>query len=108
MAGYDGHSMSNNARDAYAQGKMPASKLAKKLGVATPTIRHFFDACEWHHTSKKYNQTDFYRAEYLGDLSATSRVDFSVWERWGIDPDDEPLDTELLIVWMKAWQKSQR
>lgn len=86
MAGYDGHSMSNNARDAYASGKLPASKLAKEL------------------TSKHYNRTDFYLG--TGDAMFWDHVE-------GFDcdcaPDWDDIEThnamlDRLIIWMKAWQ----
>ena len=32
MAGYDGYSMSKNARQAYDHGRMPASALASEIG----------------------------------------------------------------------------
>lgn len=88
MAGYDGYSMSNNAREAYEDGYMPKSKWTKasmieaiktyiednldedewnhfsfdKLNDLTKEImfQTFFIYKEWHHTSSKYNRTDFY------------------------------------------------
>ncbi len=57
MAGYDNHSMSNNARAAYADGLVPASKVP---GVPTALVRQFCTANEWHHTSSRYNETDFF------------------------------------------------
>lgn len=87
MAGYDGYSMSNNAREAYEDGYMPKSKWTKatmieaiktyieenllddewnfsidKLnGMSRELLFNtFFIYKEWHHTSSKYNRTDFY------------------------------------------------
>lgn len=87
MAGYDGYSMSNNAREAYEDGYMPKSKWTKlamiegikryieenllddewnfdidKLnGMSRELLfKTFFIYKEWHHTSSKYNRTDFY------------------------------------------------
>ena len=60
MAGYDGWSMSNNARDAYASGEMPASKIAATTGLTTAEVRDLSSPSSWHHTSKKFNMTDFY------------------------------------------------
>ena len=70
MAGYDGLSMSINAREAYAEGRKPVSSITKediqKHGV-TESIAFFrwyvkkcCRSCEWQHTSYKYNITDFY------------------------------------------------
>lgn len=78
MAGYKGYSMSNNAVEAYAKGEKPMSKwtkaailyelkkvnpeiveLAKKLTVSELKSR-LINTTSWHHTSSKFNQTDFY------------------------------------------------
>jgi hypothetical protein len=82
MAGYDGYSMSNNARTAYATGEMPKSKWSKAAILAavqnaySPDMRFDLAALakvplaglrdlvlvqsSWHHTSSHYNRTDFY------------------------------------------------
>lgn len=83
MAGYDGCSMSNNARSAYACGEKPISKWTKTeileaiKEIAEENELNFdFDLLKkvsvkvlksellvkssWHHTSKFYNCTDFY------------------------------------------------
>lgn len=78
MAGYDGYSMSNNARDAYSDGEKPISKWTKseilksvseirpdivenlkKIDVKTLKSKLLFQS-SWHHSSKYYNKTDFY------------------------------------------------
>lgn len=61
MAGYKGHSKSWNAIEAEKEGKFPCSVCAKKTGVPAPLIRQFIRPCEWHHTSKWYNETDYFR-----------------------------------------------
>jgi len=76
--GYDGYSMSNNARDAYERGEMPKSKWTTKeildniavidpekaellKGVKLPVLRMYaLENTGWHHTSSMYNVTDFY------------------------------------------------
>lgn len=72
MAGYSGYSMSNNAIQAYNEGKMPLSKITRKeLDKYNITMsvelfkwicqcKNIIKPCEWHHTSKYYNETDFY------------------------------------------------
>lgn len=59
MSGYNGFSKSNNACDAEANGRFPASECAKRLGVPVEFVRAQV-ASEWHHTSKHYNCTDYY------------------------------------------------
>lgn len=74
--GYDGYSMSNNARAAYAEGEQPLSKWGKKeildaVSEINPDIDfsrltletlkdRFLTQSSWHHTSMFYNATGFY------------------------------------------------
>lgn len=83
MAGYDKYSMSKNARDAYSDGERPKSKWTKSdilseiekqtkedgksvdmkdlQKVSAETLKdNFLYKTSWHHTSSKYNKTDFY------------------------------------------------
>ena len=66
MAGYDYYNgKSNNAVDAESRGYMVSSKLTKKLKKFFPSItariiKDTIDASEWHHTSKCYNETNYY------------------------------------------------
>lgn len=62
MTGYNGFSMSNNAVAAYDEGKAPASKIP---GVPADLIKKFCARDEWHHTSNRYNCTDFYDVSYV-------------------------------------------
>lgn len=68
-AGYrDDFSKSNNAADAEADGRYPASVIAKKLGVPIGFIKeHAPHGGEWHHTSKFYNAVNYYD---LADVDA--------------------------------------
>jgi len=73
MAGYDGFSMSNNARRAYDRGEAPASKIAQRIGrgATAKGVRAVLRPSSWHHTSKEFNRTDFFdigsAAENLAD-----------------------------------------
>lgn len=72
MAGYcEDYSMSVNAEHAYAEGLCPASRT----GVPAELVRRFCVPVEWHHTSARYNRTEFY------DRHAV-RVTF------GLEPED--------------------
>lgn len=79
MAGYKGYSMSNNAVEAYINGERPLSKWNKKavieyiaedLGVSTEEVQlkynydYYLTKKSYHHTSCKYNKTDFYTVWY--------------------------------------------
>ena len=72
MPGYNwSRGMSNNAVTAYANGKVPKSKLsawqrrAVEAGAVGP--------CEWHHSSKYFNKVDFYD---LTDFMSLKAADF--------------------------------
>lgn len=76
MAGYNGYSMSNNAINAYDDGEMPLSKWTKTeiieavkslnsdINITKLTVKqmkeNLLTCSSWHHTSRKYNATDFY------------------------------------------------
>jgi len=90
MAGYDGFSMSNNAREARRQGKFPATILGKQLGVSAAAIRQFLSPVEWHHASKEFNQTDFYEMP-----------------EWADDDETIEFDLDALVAKMKAWDRDQ-
>lgn len=85
-SGYIGHSMSRRAAEAYELGEMPKSKWTKKAMVAAiqsycdefdmsfdPDVlkgmrkddmfERFFHKSSWHHTSKFFNETDFYKLD---------------------------------------------
>lgn len=84
-SGYSGWSMSLNAAAAYEEGEMPKSKWSKKAIIAAvkrtcdeymlvydPDIEKmkkaelfdkFIYCSSWHHTSKFFNETDFYSVD---------------------------------------------
>ena len=107
MAGYaDDFSMSNNAIDAYARGLRPRSKWSKAdiLDALPADARaylkldqypleflreYFLYPEEWHHTSKLYNKTEFYRPR-INSI------------------DDTPEDVhDLYLHWLQRQQKAQ-
>lgn len=72
--GYDAFSMSNNARAAYNDGAVPLSGIttawvkAHGIGCAASALKLLIaedvvTTTEYHHTSKHYNTTEFYRPE---------------------------------------------
>ena len=87
MAGYHGYSMSNNAVSAYEAGEKPISKWTKKAIVEEAEragfpaeameavkkrtdLKSFLKRSSWHHTSARYNRTDFYMVDTDRLLSA--------------------------------------
>lgn len=75
MAGYVGFSKSRNAVQAEKDGLMTASKLGKLLKVSAKTISENLRALEWHHTSCKYNMTNYYSLDQIITDSLRESVD---------------------------------
>ena len=73
MAGYHNYSKSNNAIAAERNGRYPASHVAKMLGVPVAWVR-LQGTNEWHHTSARYNVTNYYDLEKLQDQIGRAHV----------------------------------
>jgi hypothetical protein len=67
MPGYVGQSKSVSAVNAEADCKFPATEAARRLGVSVAAVKAILVPCEWHHTSKYYNQTDYYDVTDLSE-----------------------------------------
>lgn len=96
MSGYYGYSMSNNAVAAYERGEKPLSKWHKceileelksqdlpddVMGILhslslSVLKSHVLVKTSWHHTSSRYNRTDFYSVK---DLSCISLDEIKKW-----------------------------
>ena len=84
MAGYDGYSKSNNAIAAEADGRFPATKLAKRLKCSSAAIKRHLKTTEYHHTSSRYNSTDYYDEPVL--IALADGVDHTaIMEYYGLD-----------------------
>ena len=97
MAGYYGFSMSNNAVEAYKNGEMPLSKWTKKaileeaekydlqcsleklkrIPLAVLRDKLLYES-SWHHTSKFYNETNFYSF----DVDEMSEITDDQLDQW--------------------------
>lgn len=88
MTGYNGYSKSNNAINAERRGLVTATALGKQLGVSSIAIATCLDPAEWHHTSKEYNCTDYYR-----------------WDT--DDMADDDIDPAELVAKMKAFDRER-
>lgn len=107
MAGYDGYSMSNNARDAYEAGEKPLSKWTKKAIVEVvgadvinrnPQLKAlklkelraiFLTQTAWHHTSKFYNETTFYACRTLEDIA--ENTEDAIFDLYDNPPYTQPV-----------------
>ncbi len=97
MSGYSDFSKSNNAIEAESRDCYPASVLAKRLKVSTAAVTALMEPSEWHHTSKMYNNTDYYSSEFLLLLASGKPTD-------DYDEDDITEAAELLAR-LRAWKK---
>lgn len=93
MAGYDGHSKSNNAVEAEREGRFPLSRAARRAGVPAELVKRFVGTSEWHHSSKFYNRVDYY------DVAEIRQV-------FGLDPaadfEINPEAAAALAAWKPA------
>lgn len=100
-SGYHGYSMSNRALDAYSNGERPLSKwtkaeiisaiseidpikaeLLKKVKLSTLKER-VLSYSSWHHTSDRYNKTEFYSIDkdYINRLTEEDIADLALTNR---------------------------
>ena len=119
MVGYNGWSMSNNAVDCYADNIKPISKwskgeilelineyysveileLAKKVNLkALKDI--FLEYHSWHHTSSKYNKTDFYNFNSDIDSNLKEKLENSMIK---VKVKKEPVKSIKALVTYKEW-----
>ncbi len=73
--------MSNRAVAAYDRGLMPAGKIAQALRsegfrVNGAWVKENFTAREWHHTSSKFNETEFFDLDQVLAEIAANREKF--------------------------------
>lgn len=73
MSGYIGHSMSRNAASAYGRGLLPASKIGH--GIPAKLVKKHCRSAEWHHTSSKFNSTEFYDLEMVLSVFGISETE---------------------------------
>lgn len=86
MAGYYGYSKSWNAIEAENNHIHPMTTLKRLYGVKGSPSRR----CEWHHTSKEYNRTDYYDAR-----NVMRTRDLRDWSNKR--PSDEHLYNRLVV-----------
>ena len=61
--GYIDFSRSERAAEAEDRGLLPASRIARRLGVSSRAVAAILRPVEWHHTGCHYNETDYYDLE---------------------------------------------
>ena len=74
--GYIGHSRSVRSAAAIAEGKMTATDFAKWArrfaryrGCTAADVAAALESTEWHHTSKRFNRTNYYDPRDMLDLA---------------------------------------
>lgn len=60
QSGYIGSSRSRRAAQAERESKLPLNPLCQKYGYNRQKAKRILEPCEWHHTSKYANPTDYY------------------------------------------------
>ena len=131
MAGYDGYSMSNNAREAYDCGYMPKSKWTKanmieaintyieeneldkhfdKLNDMSRELlfNTFFGYKEWHHTSSKYNRTDFYGVDEFCIMNMTDKEIEKLISENKVTPKAKEEPQGMYLCEFKHWTGTRR
>lgn len=112
--GYIGASKSVNAMLAEEEGKRPLTKITKQwltdagIDLNVSFVKYlirtgFLTPAEWHHTSKFYNETDYYDAENLAEqvnnLSEEGRIEplLETYQRYP-NPHDAQVNGLLIDV----------
>lgn len=77
--GYIDYSMSEGAAAARTCGLLPSGECAKALrsqfpGITAAVVREVLPRSSWHHTSKMYNQTNFYSTDDVEEYADKLRA----------------------------------
>ena len=112
MAGYHNFSKSNNAVIAERNGLYPKTQaikeIAKKYGFSQKKVKAWIDAggytpSEWHHSSKFYNEIQYYNTE----LDEDALEDLTDFEPASSDPKKSEESGIYLIQWIE-WEGTRR
>jgi hypothetical protein len=87
-SGYIGYSMSVRAVEARRSGQLPATDLANWArrwfpGVTAADVAAVLSASSWHHTSKNFNATNFYRKTSLLEQAKRENLRDAIARRRG-------------------------
>lgn len=101
MSGYHFYSKSNNAIDAENNERYPLTKaaniFAKKMNCTVSKAKAFLKSqgtSEWHHTSKFYNQTQYYDVSDY-EIEQNLQEEFDKFE---YKPEEKKKKNIILIV----------
>lgn len=98
MAGYAADfSKSRNAMAAEANDCLPATALAKRLGIKAGAIKALMTPNEWHHTSGWFNRTDYYDGALL--LAIADGRDVAE-----IHDTEDIAEARALLLRLRAWR----
>jgi len=113
--GYINYSYSEGAADARANGEFPATDLARELKkrfrgrhplipkITARDIRQALTPSAWHHTSARYNETDFFSARL--DADDWRELFSAIRERLA---EPEPVWKPCSSAVIKMWGGSRR
>ncbi len=122
--GYDGFSMSNNARLAYENNEMPKSKWTKKAiiellererpdyvsiakNLPAYVLKEYLKKTSWHHTGKLFNKIDFYSFD-IEKFTHARFEDFYMIEAQYKKTKENNSKTERWLIAYTEWEKSSR
>lgn len=126
--GYDGYSMSLRAVDAYFAGEMPLSKWTKAaltaaflssgaapevINVVTKVKAEILKDCflyrsSWHHTSNRFNRTDFYSFDIDKAEAMTLQEAFDLLEESRKPKEKKPLQERRAVCTFLEWSGTRK
>lgn len=105
--------MSINAVDAYCRGLQPASKAASTWGFKSASaLRACVPCSEWHHTSKRFNVTDFFHVR--GTIRDLPWRELAAWKPhmrqrgWEMLKDDIRAKLRAQIISETPWRTPRK
>ena len=108
---YIDYSQSENAARAKRSGRYPASLLVKRIkpyfrGLTTADVKAVFKPSEWHHTSCRYNATDFYDFLDLAEIENRRALRNAIAAR-KLNTEAEKKTIAGTVEWLE-WSGSKR
>lgn len=129
MSGYHNYSMSNNAVLAYQTGEKPLSKWTKSAILETLQANNYSSnfiqevkkypaavvksallyRSSWHHTSKHYNETDFYSVDVdMDEKEALEQLNYNAERLTAEKAEKQKEQPERWLVHYGVWVGTRR
>nr|WP_075498100.1 hypothetical protein [Moritella viscosa]SHO15159.1 Nitrogenase iron-molybdenum protein, alpha chain [Moritella viscosa] len=109
MSGYNEIEWKSNRAIAEEEdGNFPVSYIAKETKLSTDTIKEFFEPVAWHHTSCRYNETDYYCLEEVKKLLKTDSLSIKAFDKSIREQNKDTIEHKGCEVTYLEWSGSQR